>query len=100
MNIDLAVVTTVEDWFRTNFPDHNVESAEIFDRMVVLFRTSRPRSVPYELEISYEAFQDHDADTIVGDLDRLKAAQQLKEQPKVRLTYNRQRQLVETDRYS
>ncbi len=56
MNIDLAVVTTVEDWFRTNFPDHNVESAEIFDRMVVLFRTSRPRSVPYELEISYEAF--------------------------------------------
>ncbi len=100
MNIDPATVTIVEDWFRWNFTDHDVESAEIFDRMVVLFRTSRPRSVPYELEISYEAFQDHDADTIVGDLDRLKAAQQLKEQPKVRLMYNRQRQLVETDRYS
>ncbi len=56
MNIDPAAVTIVEDWFRWNFPDHDVESAEIFDRMVVLFRTSRPRSVPYELEISYEAF--------------------------------------------
>ena len=100
MQFDDDTVNAVEDWFRTNFPDHDVESGKIFDRMVTLFRAFRPKSIPYELEISYEAFQDHDTATIVGDLDRLTAAQRLHEQPDLRLMYNRHRQLVETDRHS
>ena len=100
MHPDDDSVNAVEGWFRTNFPDHSVESGRISDRMLMLFRAFRPNSTPHELEISDEAFQDHDAATIVGDLDRLHAARELRDKSVVRFMYNRHRQLVETDRHS
>lgn len=100
MRPDDDTVNAVEGWFRTNFPDHSIESGKDFDRMLMLFRAFRPKSTPHELEISYEAFQDHDTAIILGDLDRLQAARELRDRPNVRFMYNRHRQLVETDRHS
>ena len=102
MKIDQTRIEAVDAWFRVDFPDHEVESGEIFDREVVLFRAELPElhAPRYELEISYEAFQDHDAQTIVNDLNVQKASERLRDEPTVRLMYNRFRRLVETDRHS
>ncbi len=102
MEIAEDAIEAVEEWLRVNFPRHDVRFKAIWDREVVLFRARlrEPAAPRYELEISYEAFEDHDAATIVEDLDSQNAAQLLRDKPTVRLMYNRFRRLVETDRHS
>ncbi len=96
-----AAIKAVEDWCSATFEDHVVESGTL-DREVVLFRAhlNVPHSPRYELEISYEAFEDRDPQTLTRDLDFLKAAAKLRERPSVRLMYTLRRRLVETDRHS
>jgi hypothetical protein len=70
------MIEAVEDWCKAKFVDHFVESRVIGDREDVLFRAYVPGASPrYELEVSYEAFEDYEANTIVQDLDRLNAAE-------------------------
>ena len=96
-----AAIKAVEDWFSARFEDHLVESDTIREA-VMLFRAclNLEHSPCYELEISYNAFEDRDPQTITRDLDSLKAAAKLREQPSVRLMYNRYRRLVKTYRHS
>ena len=81
MKIDQKKIETVETWFHLNFPGHEVESEEIGNRkgkvVLIWAELLKPRAPRYELEISYEAIQDHDAQTIVNDLNAMKAAEHL-----------------------
>ena len=76
---------------REKFADAHVESGRIFDRDVVLFR-ARDRKAPApakEIEISYEAFEDHTLKDIQDALERQNAAQLLIQHPNRRLFLSR-----------
>lgn len=88
-------VVAIEEWLRSAFPGHEVASGDLPARDVVLFRTHRqePRSPRYELEISYEAFEDNPIETILGDLGSQRTADRLRSHPERRLMFDRFRQL-------
>ncbi len=94
---DMAIAV-VKDWFKQNFPDHTVECGLIGKREVVLFRAYLPvpRSPRYEIEVSFEAFEDQAPSTIIRDLDAAGAGQRLRNVPTARLLYDRHRRLRET----
>ena len=97
-----ADINKVETWFRENFPGHAVVWKDIGDREVILFQAheEKPRAPRFELEVSYEAFEDHGADVIMRDLTAKRVADRLQQDPAVRLMYDRRRTLSETDRHS
>jgi hypothetical protein len=97
-----AAMEAIERWFHENFQGYVVTSRDILARSVILLRAheDRPRAPRHELEVSHEALEDNPIETIVADLTRMGIANRLKEQPEVRLMYNRFRQVVETDRHS
>ena len=90
-------VAVIKDWFTQTFPGHTVECGIVGQREVVLFRAYLPvpRSPRYEIEVSFEAFADQRASTIVHDLDAAGAAQRLRKAPTARLLYDRRRRLRE-----
>lgn len=90
-----ADVEAVEEWLRAAFPGYEVSSGDLPSREVVLFRAhkSELRSPRLEIEISYEAFEDNETETILADLSAQKAAERLQARPEERLAYNRFRQL-------
>lgn len=95
-------IEAIERWFRDGFPGYIVTSSDIVARSVIVIRAheDRPRAPRLELEVSYEALEDNPIETIVADLTRLGIASRLREQPEVRVMYNRFRQVVETERHS
>jgi hypothetical protein len=95
-------ITKIEAWFSESFPSHTVASKDIGTREVVLFRAHKetPRAPRYELEVSYEAFEDHGADAIVKDLVAKGVARRLQQDPAIRLMYDRRQILAPTDRHS
>jgi hypothetical protein len=97
-----ADITTIEAWFRESFPEHTVASQVVGSREVVLFRVheEEPGAPRFELEVSYEAFEEHGADAIATDLTAKRVADRLRQDPAVRLMYHRRQALVETDRHS
>lgn len=97
-----AAIEAVARWFHENFQGYVVTSSDIVARSVILLRAheDRPRAPRLELEVSYEALEDNPIETIVADLTRLGVADRLREQPEVRVMYNRFRQIVQTERHS
>lgn len=66
--IEQAKVDALEAGLRGLFSDADVESHYNFDRSVVLFRIyDRPRGPFPELEITEEALEDHEAETILNE---------------------------------
>ena len=92
-----AAIAVIKDWFKQTFPDHTVECGLIAKREVVLFRAYLPvpRSPRYEIEVSFEAFEDQDPATIIRDLDAAGAGQRLRNASTARLLYDRLRRLRE-----
>lgn len=86
--IEQSQVEALEVGLIEIFSDAEVESHYIFDRSVVLFRIyDRPRSPFPELEITEEALEDHEADTILIDLVDHEVPERLGRDPSMRLCY-------------
>jgi hypothetical protein len=84
-------VSAVEEWLRRSFPSASVASEGDFDREVYLFRARNER-VPTpaaEVEISYEAFDDHPVSEIIAALERHGASDRLRQEPQRRLFLDR-----------
>lgn len=92
MNVPAEAVEAVEQWLKEQFPDAQVDSGEIFERDVVLFRASEETD-HYELEITEEAFRDHSTDTILDDLESQDVARRLRQDPTLRLQYRSSRRV-------
>lgn len=90
MNVPVEAVSAIERWMRTNFPDAYVESREIFERVVVLFRASEEATY-YELEVTGEAFRKQPTGTILDDLENQEVARRLRNDPSLRLQYRSSR---------
>ncbi len=84
-------VFAVEEWMRASFPETYVASEGDFDREVYLFRAreSKRGGNRYEIEISYEAFEDHAAGKIVTMLNGINAAERLEAEPNRRFFLDR-----------
>lgn len=82
-------VTKLEEWFARHFKEGRIDSEEIFDRDVQLFRVTAPDGTTYELEITEEAFEDRRVDEILEDLKEEEVAERLRSDPSMRLCYYR-----------
>jgi len=84
-------IAALEDWLRAAFPEAQVSAEGDFDREVYLFRARENKrgGNRYEIEISYETFEDHSAAKIVTMLNGINAAERLETEPNSRFFLDR-----------
>ena len=87
-----SAIATIEEWFAAKFPERSVESG-LIDNDTVLLRASAFKQPPFELAISFEAFEDHEPAAILDDLERGGIAEAFRIDPTPRRLYDRFRRI-------
>jgi len=90
----------IEGWLGSQFPDVELSASWKEDRNVVLFRikSDGPDNEYHELELTREAFEKLQPDTITRDLEEQEVVERLKADRTMRLTYYATRQVPPVER--
>lgn len=90
----------IVDWLGAQFPDAEASASWNDDRSVVLFRIKSDGATHeyHELEVTQEAFEKLEPDTIVRDLEEQEVVDRLKADRTMRLTYYATRQVPPVER--
>lgn len=96
--VDPEAVNTLAEWLRNGLSAKEVRFNDMDERETFLFRAFGHADNPFELEISYEAFERAPVDVITADLENRSALDLLKQDPTVRLFYSSQDGLNHNER--